>query len=47
MFQFLEEEKVYVSGTGAPEVCVGEGKVWEGNSRLMTDVKMVRYLLKK
>lgn len=38
--QFLKEEKVYVSGTGAPEV-------WESDSRLTTDVKTSRYLVKK
>lgn len=44
-FQFLEGS-VYVSETGAPEVCVGEGKVWEGNSRLIIDGEMLRYLVK-
>lgn len=38
--QFLKEEKVYLSGRGAPEV-------WESDSRLTTDVKTIRYLVKK
>lgn len=33
--QFLEEERICVLGKGAPEVCVGKGKVSEGDSKLM------------